>query len=192
MRIISIGLGNIGDKYSNTLHNVGFSVLDKLSDILNIKFKETSNLNYSFFEYSGNNEIIAVKPKTFMNNSGLVIPHIKKKYFNNDYILLLICDNMDLPIGKIKIKKNNSSAGQNGLKSIFSQYNGDYYTLFVGIGRPVNRDEVVDYVLGKPFGQNRQNLDIAVENCANLILDFQRLGDIEKILNSMDKYNTVK
>lgn len=177
MKLI-VGLGNIGKEYNNTRHNIGFMVLDNYlgDDGWHNKF------NGSYQEKIVNGEkIIFLKPSTYMNNSGDALI----KYFNyynikiND--LLVIQDDLDLELGKYKLKKNSSSGGHNGIKSIINALgSNEFARLKIGIGN--NKDNVIDYVLGK---FNKSELDIINEELkviSNIIDSFINEG-IDKTMN---------
>lgn len=142
MKLI-VGLGNIGEKYSQTRHNIGFITLDFLAKSNNLAFKKTKN--YYFTKYS---DAILVKPTTYMNLSGLAVQSVMTKFSNLDEILVVV-DDLDLPFGQIRIRTKGGSGGHNGLKSITSSLGSDEYArIRVGIGRPDSK-EVKDFVLDR-------------------------------------------
>ncbi len=138
------GLGNIGDKYQKTRHNVGFMVIDEMTKNLT-----TSNINNSNFQAtllkSGYN--LFCKPKTYMNNSGIALREIKKYYKIEHEDIIVIHDDLDLPFGTVKFKIGGSHGGHNGLKSIDANIGKDYIRVRIGIGKPENKADVVNYVL---------------------------------------------
>ncbi|MFA7056747.1 MAG: aminoacyl-tRNA hydrolase [Candidatus Cloacimonadales bacterium] len=142
MKLI-VGLGNIGEKYSQTRHNIGFITLDFLAKSNNLAFKKTKN--YYFTKYS---DAILVKPTTYMNLSGLAVQSVMTKFSNLDEILVVV-DDLDLPFGQIRIRAKGGTGGHNGLKSITSSLGSDEYgRIRVGIGRPDSK-EVKDFVLDR-------------------------------------------
>lgn len=142
MKLI-VGLGNIGEKYSQTRHNIGFITLDFLAKSNNLAFKKTKN--YYFTKYS---DAILVKPTTYMNLSGLAVQSVMTKFSNLDEMLVVV-DDLDLPFGQIRIRTKGGSGGHNGLKSITSSLGSDEYArIRVGIGRPDSK-EVKDFVLDR-------------------------------------------
>ena len=134
MKLI-VGLGNIGEKYSQTRHNIGFITLDFLAKSNNLAFKKTKN--YYFTKYS---DAILVKPTTYMNLSGLAVQSVMTKFSNLDEILVVV-DDLDLPFGQIRIRAKGGTGGHNGLKSITSSLGSDEYgRIRVGISRPDSKE----------------------------------------------------
>lgn len=172
MKLI-VGLGNPGNEYKTTRHNIGFNVLDYIAYSKNITFKENKKFNAleSFLVINGE-KVILIKPLSYMNLSGTVV----RKYVNFYNILstdiLIIQDDLDMPLGKIRVLFNSSSGGHNGIKNIEENLGTREYTrLKVGISKDNNID-TKDYVLGK-FSDN----DILILNdvyikLSNLIEDF--------------------
>ncbi len=139
-----VGLGNIGEKYQFTRHNVGFMLIDEISKSLT-----TSNINNSNFQAnvlkSGYN--LFVKPNTFMNNSGIAVREIKKYYKIENENIIVIHDDLDLAFGTVKFKVGGGHGGHNGLKSIDANIGKDYIRVRIGIGKPQEKSEVANYVL---------------------------------------------
>lgn len=114
-----IGLGNPGEKYKKTRHNIGFILLDLLAEEMNAKFEFNSNFNAEIAEFkSGTEKIILCKPQTFMNNSGQAVSKLINYYKINPQDFLVIHDEIDLPFGRIKTASDSSSAGHKGVQSI--------------------------------------------------------------------------
>lgn len=139
-----VGLGNIGDKYELTRHNVGFLVIDEMTKNLT-----TSNINnpnfHSILLKSGYN--LFSKPTTYMNNSGLAVGAIKEYYKIDIENIIVIHDDLDLPFGTVKFKIGGGHGGHNGLKSIDARIGKEYIRVRVGIGKPQDKAEVANYVL---------------------------------------------
>lgn len=149
MTLIIVGLGNPGSKYQGTRHNTGFDVVDKIASKLNTKFKKSFLKPYLIAKGKYNNhKYILVKPLTYMNNSGVILPGLLSKYKVTNSNLVVVVDNLDISKGLLKFKLKGSDGGHNGLKSI-NEYLGttEYKRLFVGIGRPEKGEPIVDYVL---------------------------------------------
>lgn len=133
MKLI-IGLGNPGEKYKNTRHNIGWQILDALSN-KNDQWKESkkSNCLYIKKEIDGQ-EVELIKPLTFMNSSGQTIVHIQKKHNVKTENIIVIHDDLDLPLGKIRVKIDGSSGGHNGIQSIIDHLRTDkFIRLKIGI-----------------------------------------------------------
>lgn len=144
--VIIVGLGNFGARYDNTYHNLGFMVVDKLAEEMGIeldKKKYNSLCGEGFFD---GEKILLCKPTTFMNNSGLCLAALKKKF--KDSRIIVVVDDIDLPAGKIRYRANGSSGTHNGLRSIVSFIGEDFERVRVGSGRDENMD-LADFVLSK-------------------------------------------
>jgi peptidyl-tRNA hydrolase, PTH1 family len=152
-----IGLGNPGAKYYYTRHNIGFRVLDELANKFNVYWREFDNMQIAQININSKN-VLLIKPQTFMNTSGQVIPYLKKKNIEASNILV-IHDELELPFGDVKLKLSGSAKGHNGLKSIISFCGPDFYRLRIGISRPEKREEVPDYVLENFNKKEQQELD---------------------------------
>lgn len=142
MRII-IGLGNPGTEYEKTRHNIGFMVIDKLAKDLKVELSE-KKFDGVFYK---DNDLILAKPLTYMNNSGNFVQNLIKYFDLNIEDLIVIQDDLDLPLGKAFIKQKGSDGGHNGIKDIIAKLNTqEFKRLKIGIGRDNN---VINYVLGK-------------------------------------------
>ena len=172
--IIVLGLGNPGKQYEKSRHNVGFSVLDECAKELNLSFRETKK-QYAITETSiNNNRVSFVKPLTFMNLSGNILP-----YFSSEKIdkLIVVADNIDLELGKARFRFSGSSAGHNGLKSIIAHYGNDFYRLYIGVGRP--EGDVINHVLGSMQKEERVILDNVIHNAALSLIKYLKTDDKE-------------
>lgn len=184
MKLI-VGLGNKGSEYENTRHNVGFMAIDKILEQYNLKLnKEKYNGLYTDININGE-KIILLKPQKYMNLSGEVV----KKYVDffkikvND--ILIISDDMDLDIGKYKLKSKGSSGGHNGLKNIEQNLGTkEYKRLKIGISKNKNID-TVSFVLGKFTKEEKCILN----NILNLVPDIFNDFLISSFDNLMNKYN---
>jgi PTH1 family peptidyl-tRNA hydrolase len=152
-----VGLGNPGRLYLNSRHNIGFAVVKALAKTYKISLKENSAHHSSCGEGKiGKERVILASPLTFMNLSGTAVSSLLKKYKIDLDSLLVVCDDLDLELGRLKIKAAGSSAGHRGLESIIgSLKNSGFCRLRLGIGRPaMNRQsrQIADYVL-TPFSK---------------------------------------
>jgi peptidyl-tRNA hydrolase, PTH1 family len=161
-----VGLGNPGDKYSNTRHNVGFMVIDEI-----IKNLQTTSINKSNFKalvYKAGDTIYA-KPQTFMNLSGDSVVLIKE-YFNvESENIIVVHDDLDLPFGTIKFKLGGGHGGHNGLKSIDSHIGKEYIRVRIGIGKPEDKNEVANYVLSNFSKEQFYHLKDIIHKCIDAI-----------------------
>ena len=139
-----VGLGNIGEKYQLTRHNVGFLVIDEITKNLN-----TSNINNPNFQStllkSGYN--LFSKPTTYMNNSGIAVHSIKEYYKIDLENIIVIHDDLDLPFGTVKFKIGGGHGGHNGLRSLDAHITKEYIRVRIGIGKPADKTDVANYVL---------------------------------------------
>ena len=148
MKII-IGLGNPGEKYKETRHNIGFEILDAISN-KHSQSKWIKRFHGLYCEcWSEEQKFILLKPTTFMNNSGKSAASIVNFFKLKPSELIIIHDDLDLKIGQIKIKFSGGHAGHNGLKSIHQAIGDNYVRLRIGIGRPNEKADVSSYVLSK-------------------------------------------
>ncbi len=155
-----VGLGNPGEQYKNQRHNVGFILLDKIASYFSTNFDNNKKKSlYSRFKYDGN-DIILLKPQTFMNLSGESVLYVAKFYNVSIDNIIVVYDDMDIPFGSIKIKKSGSAAGHNGIKNIIAQIQSDnFIRLRVGISRPPAGKPINDYVLSSFSKSERNSID---------------------------------
>jgi len=172
--MLIVGLGNPGDDYEKTRHNIGFMVIDEL-----IARHSASKLSSSSFEgelYKFQNHFL-LKPLTYMNLSGNSVVKVKNFYKLEDVVV--IHDDLDLPFGALRFKKGGGHGGHNGLKSIDSKIGKEYIRVRMGIGKPEHKGEVVSYVLGKFDTQDKKCLDEFIANTATAI-DFLLMHSLEE------------
>lgn len=181
MKLI-VGLGNPGNEYKTTRHNVGFMVLDTY--LGNVKW--SSKFNSLYYETSINGEkYIFIKPQTYMNLSGSAVYSFVNFYKLSYKDILVIHDDLDLPIGKFRIKINSSSGGHNGIKDIISAIHTDAFArIKIGISNDKNKD-TKDYVLSS-FSKLELN---EIENNFKSVYDIIEHFDYDKISDLMSKYN---
>jgi len=186
---ILFGIGNPGIKYNETWHNVGFIILDRLAHQLNLKFKPSKH-DYYFAEGTlENNDFVLIKPTTYVNNSGFAAADVISKYQADFSDFLVICDDLNIPKGEIKLKQNGGDGGHNGLASIIYDINTNKFPRFrFGIGNNFDKGEMADYVLSKislkDFELINKNLNLSIV----LLTDFI-LGGMKNMLNSFSKNN---
>lgn len=180
-----VGLGNPGNNYDNTRHNIGFRMIDKITSELNIKMNK-EKFNGLYGEKTINNEkIIFLKPLSYMNLSGIVVKNFVD-YFKIDINnILIICDDLDMELGKIRLRQKGSSGGHNGLKNIEINLKTQLYKrLKVGI----SNDKLIDtkdYVLSN-FSKDENNILKNTESKIVLLFDDYLNLDFDKL---MSKYN---
>ena len=190
---VFIGLGNPGEKYSLTRHNAGFLVIELLSEKIDIKLKKSFFSNYLCGKgvYEGE-EIFLVKPLTFMNRSGLILKSVLKKADTDLDNIVVICDNMDLYPGVLRLKREGGDAGHNGLYSIIDQTGtGNFSRFYIGIGRPIDKEKVYEHVLGIP-----QEPEITIfKNSISLAADYLLkivTSSSEKVMNEVNRIKNIQ
>lgn len=148
MKYLIVGLGNIGNEYRNTRHNIGFKILDALAEASNINF-ETQRYGDVAYMRVKNQNLVLLKPSTYMNLSGEAVRYWKNKENIELENILVIVDDLSLPFGAIRLKGKGSDGGHNGLKNIAAMLQTESYArLRFGIGNDFPRGAQVDYVLG--------------------------------------------
>ncbi len=164
-----IGLGNPGAQYEQTRHNVGFRVVDKLAAKLGWKWTERRSRAILASGMLGPEKVVLVKPITYMNNSGEAVSELVRWYKVQPEDILVVYDELDLPVGKIRLKSNGSAAGHHGMESITRYlHTHQFPRLRIGIGRP--RGEGSDHVLGIPAKDERILLETEEERAVDAIL----------------------
>lgn len=163
MKLI-VGLGNPGKQYEDTRHNIGFKVIDKLAHDLDIQLDQAKHKGlYGMRNISGE-KVFLLKPLTYMNLSGESIRAVMDYYQIEPDELVVIYDDLDLPVGKIRLRQKGSPGGHNGIKSTIAHLGTDNFNrIRVGIDRPKNGMKVTDYVLGR-FSKEEEELMIEVIN----------------------------
>lgn len=164
-----IGLGNPGPKFTNTRHNIGFRIVEQLAERYGAQWRSKDTMELAEAKIN-DKKILLIKPQTFMNSSGQIMPYLTKQGIVADNILV-VHDELELPFGTIKTKTGGSAKGHNGLKSIMAIIGAEFHRLRFGIDRPENRDDVPDYVLAK-FAENAEATAIAIEKAVDVIEDF--------------------
>lgn len=161
-----IGLGNPGPNYYYTRHNIGFRVLDALAESYGLSWQTKDHAEHATMLKDGK-KIILIKPQTFMNSSGKVIPGLLKQGIKAENILV-IHDELEQPFGALKMRVGGSARGHNGLKSIIAACGDQFARLRFGIGRPALKDDVPDYVLEK-FSESTSEIDRLIQQAVQVV-----------------------
>lgn len=176
MKLIA-GLGNHGKEYENTRHNMGYIFADYFAAMQKLKFKKADKAQSAAGEINGE-KFILLKPETYMNLSGTAIQPVAayKKIGISD--ILIIHDDVDLPMLDVRIKKGGGDAGHNGLKSITEKLgDSNYIRVRIGVGRPENPHiDTADWVLGKMPQESLEGLDRKFEAIENFIINWMAEG----------------
>lgn len=181
-----VGLGNPEEDYSMTRHNMGFDVINKIAKKYEIDISRTKfNGMYGSGIIEGE-KVILLKPQTFMNLSGQSIKKFIDFYKISLEKVLVVYDDMDVEIGKIKVRKKGGPGTHNGAKSVVHELaTEDFARIRVGIGKPIEQYDAIDYVIGKIEEQEYKNLEVGIEKAANAITEYIKDG----IDLTMNRYN---
>jgi len=185
MKIV-VGLGNPGDRYVDTRHNMGFMVIDSLAAELQVDVKKRKfGARFGVTEFA-DKKLILLKPWQFMNNSGHAVATAAGFYRLDVDDLLVISDDLDLESGRIRLRAKGSAGGHNGLADIAQKLGtSDFPRCRIGIGRD-DRQDSVGYVLGKPTNEQRMLLAAAIERAREAVLCW--IEDcIEKAMNEFNR-----
>lgn len=180
-----IGLGNPDKKYEKTRHNVGFDVIDELAEQMGIEVKTKRHKALCGIGTIGSEKVVLVKPQTYMNLSGESVRAVMDFYkLDAKSDIIVVSDDISLPVGKIRIRTKGSAGGHNGLKSIISHAGTDGFTrIKVGVG--ANEGDLVKHVLGKFSKQDRVFVDDAIRDAASATELIVMYG----AQTAMNKYN---
>ena len=180
MRLI-VGLGNPGARYKSNRHNVGFMLLDQIANERSISFKK--KIKYDYIKFA---DLIVIKPKIYMNRSGVAVTSVLTGNKIED--ILVIVDDINIPLGEIRLRKAGGYGGHNGLKSIGSALGSDNFTrLRIGVGAPADQD-LADYVLSDFSKEDLIDLEIMFDLCKDLIEEYIE-NDFDRMV---EKYSRLK
>ena len=181
-----VGLGNPEPEYNKTRHNMGFNTINKISQQYNIEVKQNK---FQALYGSGmieKEKVILLKPQTYMNLSGNSVKEVVDFYKIEKEKILVIYDDMDIEPGKIKIRKKGSAGGHNGMKSIIQMIGTEEFPrIRVGIGRPIRKDDEINYVIGAIPEEDLKRLDEGIEKAQKAVEEILRNG----VDSAMNKYN---
>ena len=184
-KYLIVGLGNVGDEYELTRHNTGFMVLDAFAKASNIHFEDR---RYGFVAETSlkGRKVFLLKPSTFMNLSGNAVRHWLNKENIEQSRLLVVSDDVALPIGQFRLKASGSNGGHNGLGHIQQLIGQDYARLRMGIGNDFPRGMQIDWVLGRYSEEELQALQPAIDRGVEIIQSFVLAG-IDITMNQFNK-----
>ncbi len=182
---IVFGTGNPGFRYRGTRHNVGFMVLDELSRAQGIRFRRKEHFLAGEGRLPGGTRIVLVKPKTYVNRSGIAFVAARKMYTCPSEQVLVVCDDISLPLGAARLRASGGSGGHHGLESICGAAGTEAFPrLRIGIG-PVGGDDVVRFVLSRFARREREDVNRAIANGA----EAARVWAAEGIEQAMQRFN---
>lgn len=169
MKLI-VGLGNPGKEYEGTRHNCGFMVIDDLANKLNTEINQSKFKGlYSKVKYHGE-DVILLKPQTYMNLSGESVIAAMNFFKLDQDDIIVIYDDLDMPVGKLRLRKTGSAGGHNGIKNIIAQLGTqNFYRIKVGVGAKPKGWDLADYVLGRFSSKEREVVDAAIQDAADAV-----------------------
>lgn len=182
MKYLIAGLGNIGEKYKNTRHNIGFDVLDTIAKKEELTFLHERHAFKTEYKFKGRSFVL-IKPTTYVNLSGKAISYWLQKEKIPMTNLFIIVDDLALPFGTIRIKNKGSSAGHNGIENIIQTLgHSNFNRLRFGIGNEFSRGNQVDYVLGQWTNDQQKQLPERIDKMIESVKSFGTIG-IERTMN---------
>ncbi len=168
--LLVVGLGNPGDDYACTRHNVGAEVVEILAHRHGAKLKkgkERARVDQVRF---GSSLVALAVPLTYMNESGMAVAPLARRYGVEPEQIVVVQDELDLPVGALKVKNGGGLAGHNGLRSITSHLHSDaFLRVRIGVGKPVSKEHGVDHVLKKFSKRERAEIDVVLEEAADAV-----------------------
>ena len=187
MKLI-VGLGNPGLVYAGSRHNIGFTVVKSLARSLKVVLKKDGSVSALVSKANrGQNNVVLALPQTFMNLSGIAVKALLKKFKVSFEDLLVVCDDLDLELGRIKIRPQGRSGGQRGIVSIIEHLGTqDFSRLRIGIGRPKNPTDASRYVLSGFLRKEKAIVEEVKEDAVNCCLSWVENG----IIRTMGSFNT--
>lgn len=184
-KFLIVGLGNIGDKYKNTRHNIGFQIVDAFVKEHEGKFSTEKLGDVATLKIKGKT-VFVLKPNTYMNLSGKAVKYWMQKEKIQVENLLVITDDLNIDFGKLRIKPKGSSGGHNGLKDIQAMFNTGAYPRFrFGVGSNYRKGRQVDFVLGEWTAEEESQFIERMPVCVNAVTSFITAG----MSNTMNEFN---
>ena len=184
-KYLIVGLGNIGEEYKNTRHNIGFEILNKLVEKNETDWEVKKLADYSSFKKKGS-QFLLIKPSTFMNKSGKAVRYWALKEKIPLQNILIITDDLHLPFGSLRLRSKGSPAGHNGLKDIENQLNtSSYARLRFGIGQKTRPFDQVKFVLAQWNETEKSKINKRISVCIEAIVCFS----LEGINSAMNRFN---
>ncbi len=183
-----VGMGNPGSKYEKTKHNIGFMAIDNIVKNLDVTFTDDKNFKAQIGSTFINHEkVYFVKPTTFMNNSGIAVKALLT-YYNIDITdLIVIYDDLDMEVSKLRLRSKGSAGGHNGIKSIIAHIGTqEFNRIKVGIGRPLKGMTVISHVMGQFNTEDNIAISLTLDRVVNAVKFYLQENDFEK---TMQKFN---
>lgn len=182
-----VGLGNPGERYASTRHNIGARVVERLAERLDERFRKARFLPLRVAEAKANGERLwLVRPMTFMNVSGPPVASFARRHRIEPDRIVVCQDEIDLAFGSLRLKRGGSTAGHRGLDSLSGALRTkDFYRVRLGVGRPPGRKEAADHVLDTFTRRERDDVELLIESAADAVLTLVREG----LSPAQDRFN---
>ncbi|PTJ91080.1 aminoacyl-tRNA hydrolase [Staphylococcus simulans] len=179
-----VGLGNIGKRFEQTRHNIGFEVIDYLLESNQLKLDKQKFHGAYTIERVAGDKVLFIEPMTLMNLSGEAVGPLMDYYNVDVEDLLVLYDDLDLAQGQVRLRQKGSAGGHNGMKSIIQHLGTDQFKrIRIGIGRPTNGMSVPDYVLQKFSKQEMETMQKVIEHSAHAVEDFIASSRFDHVMN---------
>lgn len=192
--LLIVGLGNPGMKYKNTYHNVGFNLVDAIAKELKIKFDKTECESKTACKSVGGETVILAKPQTYMNNSGVAVKKLVKHYGADEKTELVVCyDDVDLPLGSMRVRESGSAGTHNGMRSIVAELGTqDFRRLRIGTKTDALKNkevELIEFVLSKVDYEEKQVLDKVVLEARDLLFELVNGADFARVEEKINRFH---
>lgn len=187
---LAVGLGNPGDEYRGTRHNVGFEILDRVAKELGVRYSRfrgrgDSGKNLGHLAEDETRGFALLEPNTYMNLSGVAVASAKARFGLAPPSILVICDDFNLPLGRVRARPKGSAGGHNGLRSIIGSLGNDEFPrVRIGIGE--SRGGWEDYVLSRFTREERDALDPILRSASDAIVRWCLDGDLDRLMNALN------
>ncbi len=168
--LLVVGLGNPGDEYARTRHNVGAETVELLAERHGAKLRKGKERARADQVRVGDALVALAVPLTYMNDSGLAVVALARRYGVEPEQIVIVHDELDLPVGALKVKAGGGLAGHNGLRSIKAHLHSDeFLRVRIGVGKPASKEQGVDHVLKKFSKRERTEIDVSIEQAADAV-----------------------
>lgn len=191
---VAVGLGNPGDEYRGTRHNVGFEVVERAARILSVRLSRfrgrgDAGKTLGHVAEDGGRGFAILEPSTFMNLSGVAVAAAKARFGVENSAILVVCDDFHLPLGKIRVRPKGSAGGHNGLKSIIAALGTEEFPrVRIGIGEASGAWE--GHVLSRFEPQEREAIHAAVESASEAVVRWCLSGNLQSLMNALHSHGT--
>ncbi len=182
-----VGLGNPEKKYLNTWHNLGFLCLDKLAKKLDVQFDKTECKSMTAHARVNGNKVVLAKPLTYMNLSGQAVQELVHRYKVEKGNLIVVYDDVDIPVGSVRIRKEGSAGTHNGMKNIVQMISTtDFPRIRIGSGKDTPM-ALIDFVLSQISEEDHQTVDCALDTAADALYQFALGESLDIIMQTHNK-----